>query len=233
MTYFLIIALVAVIAYHFYRMKQLQPHKTHRHQEPAMGLQAQDDAALMMEDEPTVSEVRVVRKNVNHTEAPETIRATEQYHAAAAEPQPIKKISNLITVFLFAENEKPYKGYELLQALLTAGLRYGKRGVFHRYEEISGRGDIIFNLASAVEPGVFDLPKMGGFSTPGLVLFMDTSKVKKPLEIYDTLLKTAKEITADLGGVIYDELRQPLTAEKILAWRAHLQQSENVAEVEQ
>jgi cell division protein ZipA len=130
--------------------------------------------------------------------------------------------TDILVLHLLAETGCTYKGYALLQALLTAGLRYGKWGIFHRHEERTGRGSILFSLASSVEPGTFDLAKMSGFATPALTLFMRISAVKNPTQAFETLLTAAHQLVEELGGTLCDETRNPLSMEKLTLWRAQL-----------
>jgi cell division protein ZipA len=137
--------------------------------------------------------------------------------------QNFSSTNDLIIMGLVSKPEHPYTGYELLQALLSSGLRYGKMNIFHRYEDANGRGNILFSLASAKEPGTFELSKMGGFSTSGLTLFMRISAVKDPLVAFEIMQDTALQLIEDLDGEICDEKRQPITEEKIIQWREHVQ----------
>ena len=140
----------------------------------------------------------------------------------------------IIVLMLLARRDRPYVGYELLQALLSAGLRFGKMNIFHRYHQTAQGSGILFSLASAVEPGTFEMSKMGGFSSAGLTLFMRTSDSEDPLLTFDLMLETAKQLVEDLGGEVYDGKREPLTEEKIAELRMRLlsleeaQQSEDL-----
>lgn len=130
--------------------------------------------------------------------------------------------NDVIVVNVLADPSHLYRGYELLQAMLTVGLRYGKWGIFHRHAEITGRGPILFSLASSVEPGTFDLAKMGSFSTPGLTLFMRASGLENAPQTFEKLLSAAQHLAEELGGIVCDEKRLPLSAEKIAWWRSVL-----------
>ncbi|MGB6976706.1 MAG: cell division protein ZipA [Gammaproteobacteria bacterium] len=149
--------------------------------------------------------------------------ATPQFN-----PRPLFNVSprEFIVLMLMAKPEVPYTGYELLQVLLAAGLRFGKMNVFHRHEKISGQGEILFSLASAVEPGIFELNRMGSFSCPGLTLFLRLSNFQKGnkdlLQAFDLMIETARQLVEDLGGEVCDEQRQPLTDEKMNDWRSYL-----------
>lgn len=141
-----------------------------------------------------------------------------------APPKVVKRpVENeIITITLRAEDNRPYKGYELLQALLTSGMRYSRQGVFHRYTKLIRRDEILFSLISGVAPGIFDLPKMGTFSSPALTLFMQTGELEDPEQTYNMMIATAQELIEGLGGKLLDEKKAPLTEEKVLFWQNRL-----------
>lgn len=122
---------------------------------------------------------------------------------------------DLIILTLLANKERPYVGYELLQALLASGLRFGKMQIFHRYQQLNGTGPIIFSMASIVQPGTFELSKMGGFACPGLTMFLRVSQQQNLSESFDLMLDTARQLTDDLGGDVCDENREILSNGKI------------------
>lgn len=125
-------------------------------------------------------------------------------------------VTEVVAFNLLAPTEKPYCGYELLQALLAAGLRYGKMNIFHRHAERTGRGPVLFSLASVNKPGTFDLPRMGGFSTSGLSMFFVLGQCYDPEKAYAAMLETADLLVDDLGGKVYDDQLQLLTEEKVI-----------------
>lgn len=131
---------------------------------------------------------------------------------------------HIISFNLIAEAGRPYCGYELLQALLSCGLRYGKMHIFHRHVQKTGQGDVLFSLANMTAPGTFDLPKMGATVCTGLTLFFTLESVKDPAEVYELLLATLDELVEDLGGQVCGANRVPLTREQIVAQREMIQQ---------
>lgn len=205
MSYIILLALLALIALSVYRASQQKARLRPRNQEPTLGLSAEYTSTEHPETNtpPRLEDLDEGVGPVRYASTPKS--------AATSTP-------HLIILNLFADPDKPYRGYELLQALLSCGLRYGKQGIFHRQEQIVG-GAVLFSVASAVEPGIFDLPKISSFSTPGLTLFTEISKVSKPAEVFSLMLKTAQDLTRHLGGTILDANRQPLNSEKITAWQ--------------
>lgn len=145
--------------------------------------------------------------------------------------------NGIISLMLMAKPDKPYAGYELLQALLSSGLRYGKMNIFHRYEQTqltahTADMKILFSLASVVKPGTFEMTKMGAFSTPGLVLFMQVADQVDASTSFEIMLETAKQLTDDLEGDIWDAHKKILNEESIAQIRHSLNQYEQALSTE-
>lgn len=225
------VSIVAVFAISMilYSRKRRNPSKQHFYQEPVLsdqqnGLTNDDENdysnaeeyAVVIERRPTISRLSshhsIVQSSPVEDEADDEISAV-----ATLFPQ------NLIMLNLRAPTNSPYGGYELLQALLSAGLRYGRMQIFHRYEQLNGGGKILFSLASIAKPGTFEIPKMGGFVCPGLSLFMRVSSQKDVSSAFETLFDTARQLAEDLGGEILDERRLILTDETLANLRARIQ----------
>lgn len=149
--------------------------------------------------------------------------------ATALAPAPVPEA---IVIYLRAPAEKQYCGYELLQALLTAGMRFGKMNIFHRHEKKTGVGPVLFSLASAESPGTFDLAKIGGFYSKALTLFLQPAEVADPAKAYEMMLDTADQLVEDLGGTVLDEKRALLKKEAVLSihqkLRAYMQDKQSL-----
>ena len=127
-----------------------------------------------------------------------------------------------IVIQAHARKGKPYMGYELLQALLSSGLRFGDMNIFHRYENFGGKGAVLFSLAAATKNGTFEINNMGGFACAGLVFFMRLNQSKKLMSSFDLMLDTARQLIDDLGGELYDEANQPLNTTIIRGLRERI-----------
>ena len=133
---------------------------------------------------------------------------------------PEKRKSNpqqFLVLFLIAPPRRPFAGYELLQALQSAGLEFGEMNIFHRYSE--NENAVLFSVASAVEPGIFDLANIGGFFCPGLSLFMPLENNIDMSEAFELMLETAEQLAEDLDANICDSDHVPLTTEKLAEYR--------------
>jgi cell division protein ZipA len=135
---------------------------------------------------------------------------------AIEEVAPKKSQSTSLMVFLLAKENRQLAGYELLQTILAAGLRFGEGHLFHRHQFPNGQGPVLCSLAAATPSGIFDLQNIGAFSVRGLCLFMQSSGNsiidKDRLQV---LLETAKQLSEGLDTILLDQKRQPLTEERV------------------
>lgn len=121
-----------------------------------------------------------------------------------------------IMLFLLAKENRQLAGYELLQTVLAAGLRFGEGQLFHRHQNLDGQGPVLFSLASATSSGVFDLQNIGGFSVRGLCLFMESSgNATIDSERLSIMLDTARQLSDDLDTHLLDGKQRALTDETV------------------
>jgi cell division protein ZipA len=138
------------------------------------------------------------------------------------------KAGKLLMMFLLAKENRQLAGYELLQTVLAAGLRYGEGHLFHRHQHANGQGPILCSLAAATTSGIFDLQNIGAFSVRGLCLFMETSgNSVVDMERFTIMYETAKQLSDGLDAYLLDEQRQLLSAASV----AHYQKLLNTASI--
>jgi cell division protein ZipA len=126
-----------------------------------------------------------------------------------------EKASSLM-MFLLAKENRQLAGYELLQTVLAAGLRFGEGHLFHRHQFPNGQGPILCSLAAATPTGVFDLQNIGAFSVHGLCLFMQASgNPTIDAERFAIMLDTGKQLSEGLDTHLLDDTRQPLCDKSI------------------
>jgi len=130
-----------------------------------------------------------------------------------APQEPIRPRKNFM-LFLSAKGQNIFAGYELLQTLLSCGLRFGDGGLFHRHQHSSGQGPVLFSVAAASATGTFDLQNMGSMSMKGLCLFMELSgNVAIDHERLDIFIQTAKQLAEELHANLLDEHQKPVSEE--------------------
>lgn len=118
---------------------------------------------------------------------------------------------DVLTIYIMAHPNRPFQGYELLQAISVNGFHYGKMRIFHQHKNpLDVESPILFSLANAMEPGFFNLSEMGSFSCNGLILFMHADTRKDLVDDFYLMLDTAAQLADDLGGEVLDDTRNPL-----------------------
>lgn len=140
------------------------------------------------------------------------------------ESKPHVDIQDVIALHVVARHH-PFNGEDLLRCILSYGLRFGEMSIFHRHERPTGQGHVLFSMAKAVEPGIFDLQAMSGEEIPGVSFFLSLPGVNS-IHAYDILVDTAKRLATDLQGEILDEQRQPLTRQLVEHYRERVQEFE-------
>ncbi|HHT0593005.1 TPA: cell division protein ZipA C-terminal FtsZ-binding domain-containing protein [Legionella anisa] len=131
-----------------------------------------------------------------------------------------------LMIFLLAKENRQFAGYELLQTVLAAGLRFGQGQLFHRHQFPNGQGPVLCSLAAATATGVFDLQNIGAFSVRGLCLYMHSSKNSSiDIERFAVMLETARQLSEGLDAHLLDDQRQLLTEERIARYHRLLQTS--------
>lgn len=131
--------------------------------------------------------------------------------------------SSALMMFIVAKEKRQFAGYELLQTVLAAGLRFGEGHLFYRHQFTNGQGPVLCGLAAATPTGVFDLQNIGAFSVRGLCLFMHRSNNPNiDAERFAIMLETAKHLKEGLDANILDDKRQPITQESIRSYKKQL-----------
>lgn len=130
----------------------------------------------------------------------------------------------ILTVVAAPGDELP--GAELLPSLLTLGFKFGDMGIFHRHQESSGQGKVLFSIANMVKPGTFDVDNMESFKTPGISLFMTLPNAGDPTQSFNMMLNAAQKLARELKGQVLDDTRSVLTNQKIRHYQERIREFE-------
>ena len=170
----------------------------------------------------------VDRASSDSEDPDEVLGLKSQVSSLIQEDQPKQQAKpaqpKLIAFYLVAKAECEFSGYDLLQAILSTGFRYGDMQIFHRHVERSGKGSVLFSLSAISEPGTFDLPNIGGFSCRGLTLFMQYDQISDPVHSLDLMVDAAVQLQEELGGHLLAGDRQPLDDTTIKHYRQQIEQ---------
>jgi cell division protein ZipA len=115
------------------------------------------------------------------------------------------------------------EGAKLQEALVAESLQHGKYGIFHR---LHPDGSIVFSVASMVEPGAFELEKMGETLYPGVTMFTQLPGPVPGMHALNELIACARRLQANLGGTLQDERGVPLTVHRIERMRQEVREFE-------
>ena len=199
----LLLAGVFLAMYHMFRgRKKTLQSRTHQ---PSIGSASFDDMGTRGDDIVSIRKVSV----------DETVSSDEhqkpQVSADLNMTEKHESQTESVMMFLQAKPNQTLAGYELLQTILAAGLRFGEGHLFHRHQYPNGRGPVICSLAAATQTGVFDLQNIGAFSVRGLCLFMEGSgNPSIDAERFQIMTETAIQLSHDLQANLLDEKQKPL-----------------------
>ena len=142
-------------------------------------------------------------------------RAPREEAAAEAEaPEALGPPEDVIVINVLCRGGQQADGPTLLETITDHGLRFGDMNIFHRPSP-GDRARVDFSVASAVEPGTFDLGAMDEFATPGITMFMQLPGPANPLEAFEDMVSIARGIATRIGGDLKDEQHSVMTAQTI------------------
>lgn len=151
--------------------------------------------------EPAAQPSPSVRANTEHSDR----------HAAVASSPNLSEKQKIVTVRVCAVGDARWAGADLMSALESLGLAYGRYQVYHR-KHTDGR--TIFCVASLVEPGTFDLSTMADEEFRGVSLFAILPGPLEPMAAVEALLGTARELARSLSGTMQDAKGMPFSPQR-------------------
>lgn len=136
-------------------------------------------------------------------------------------PQPTEPTEVLVVNVMSREGEL-FHGPELLQVMITAGLKHGDMNIFHKHVDGHAENPAVFSVANILNPGTFDLDAIEEFTTRGVSLFLAMPSVISNRDAFEDMLRTAQQIRAALDGELRDDHRSVMTAQTIEHYRQRI-----------
>ena len=130
------------------------------------------------------------------------------------DPALLDEVPRKIIQLNIQSRDKPFSAADIQRATKEVEMVFGDMDIYHR-ELDDGSGQVLFSMASLVEPGTFPKGKDDKFATPGLSLFTQLPGVRDGLAIYSDMLFTAERLAASLDAVLQDETHSVLTKQSI------------------
>ncbi len=119
----------------------------------------------------------------------------------------------IVTLRVVARDKDAFRGDELVLNLRGIGLRHGKFGIFHRYEGTNEK-DVVFSVASLVEPGNFNLENIKEQQIPGISMFMVLPGPIDGADAFDLLTTAARALSQSLNAELLDESGSTLSIQR-------------------
>lgn len=145
------------------------------------------------------------------------------------EDKDLPPVEEVLVISVICRDESGFKGPALLQNILESGLRFGEMDIFHRHESMAGNGEVLFSMANAVKPGVFDLDDIDHFSTRAVSFFLGLPGPRHPKQAFDVMVAAARKLAHELNGELKDDQRSVMTAQTIEHYRQRIVEFERRA----
>ena len=117
----------------------------------------------------------------------------------------------IVVLHVVGREQAQFAGDDIHRALQASQLLYGMRDIYHRVAEVNGRPESVFSIANMLKPGNLDPEQAADLQTPGLVMFMVLPGPVDGNKAFHDMLQTAQDVANELGGVVLDDKRLPLT----------------------
>ena len=177
------------------------------------------------ESSPEQVEFQLEPQEVENEPEPQAELQEQEVNTAEQAELPSEPEEVLILTVVAAPGDE-LLGAELLPGLLTLGFKFGEMGIFHRHEDSSGQGAVLFSIANMVKPGTFDVDNMEQFRTPGISLFMTLPNAGDPVQTFNMMLNAAQKLARELKGQVLDDTRSVLTNQKIRHYQERIREFE-------
>ncbi|WP_028693802.1 cell division protein ZipA [Pseudomonas cremoricolorata] len=151
------------------------------------------------------------------------------FAAASSPAKDLPPVDEVLVISVISRDPGGFKGPALLQNILESGLRFGDMDIFHRHESMAGHGEVLFSMANAVKPGIFDLDDIDHFSTRAVSFFLGLPGPRHPKQAFDVMVAAARKLAHELDGELKDDQRSVLTAQTIEHYRQRIVEFERRA----
>ncbi|MFY8272767.1 cell division protein ZipA [Pseudoalteromonas sp. SSDWG2] len=139
----------------------------------------------------------------------------EPAQATSSESEPEVQPEDFVIIHVHMPEGLQMQGAKLLPLVLTLGFKYSDDGFFHRHEQASGQGPILFRMVNMYNPGTFDIDNMEQFSTAGVSLFMTLPNEGEAMATFNMLHSAAKKLADEFGAQLLDHQREPLSVNTV------------------
>ena len=150
---------------------------------------------------------QLAEMSLNPTQEPTHENVHFNYHEPVEVEKP-KQTTGFVQLYVISNQNREFYGPQLSQSLENLGFIFGERQMYHRHFDLSVASPVLFSVANIEQPGTFDYYNMAEFSTMGVVLFMQLPSPGNNLANLRMMIRAAKTIAEDLGGVVLTDQQE-------------------------
>ncbi len=196
----------------------LVPSQEKEEQEPLPSFTASKDS-----DDIDVSEPRIDLDSLDEDleqEPQAVVNLADSVKEEKEEPK--EPEMEVLVLNVHCSGEVPFNGTQLFDSMRQNGLIYGEMDIFHRHTDPSGTGKVLFSVANMMQPGTLKHDDPATFTTKGISFFMTLPCFGEADQNFKLMLRTAQQISDDLGGNVLDDQRNLMTPQRLDAYRQQI-----------
>lgn len=187
----------------------------HQEVQPSFFVEETDASGHEFNDElkkTPVNQTPVSSSNIQNSadKVPEPVPETEDLFIERPVLEKAPDPESVLAITVLAGESLPIPGATLLPLVNACGMRFGDMNIFHRFEDGIEAGAVQFSMASAINPGTFDLNSMDQMTTCGLTFFMSMEEPRDVMNAFECMLATAETVAKHMGAELLDENRSVL-----------------------
>ncbi len=134
----------------------------------------------------------------------------------------VLETSEVVVINVMAREGFDFAGDDLMQVLISNGLRFGEMNIFHKRLGNDSKSVLVFSVANILNPGTFDLNNMDSFRTLGISLFLALPTAINNGDAFEQMLAVAQQVSSFLDGELKDDHRNVMTAQTIEHYRQRI-----------
>ena len=124
----------------------------------------------------------------------------------------LAQAEHILSLYVMPAPGRTIAGDKVMQLLRQFGLRFGEMSLFHRFQDSSGTGPLMFSVLRYTSEGPmgFDLETLSSEHVEGLAFFLALPN-KHALAGYDMMVSISGLLAREVAGRAYDEQMNELT----------------------
>ena len=197
---FIAAAIIFLILYESYNRRRVKPSQFTAED---VSIRGRADEILGLRD---IEPVMHIEEQENDRPWPTATVTINQPVESKPKTKP-KLADDFLILSIVAKPDTTFSPQDLLQSIAATGMQFGDMNIFHYAVPSEQGSEKLFSLASATEPGDFNLERMDDFSCKGLTLFTNLPAVPDPEVAFEIMLKTAEQLVDDLNGELRAGMR--------------------------